>query len=52
MLSLIEDEDYYPRPIVESKAWDSLSKHHHQLWKLEAQLIEKVPDDDYLDAEG
>ena len=29
--SLIEDEDYYPRPIVESKVWNSLSEHHSQL---------------------
>ena len=50
--SLIEDQDYYPRPIVESKVWDSLSEHHRQLWKLEAQLIEKAPDDDDLDAES
>ena len=50
--SLIEDEDYYPTQIVKSKAWDSLSEHYRQLQKLEAPLIEKVPDDDDLDAEG
>ena len=50
--SLIEDEDYYLTPIVESKAWDSFSEHHSQLWKLGAPLIEKVPDDDDLDTEG
>ena len=37
--SLIEDEDCYPTPIVESKVWDHLSEHHHQPWKLGARLI-------------